>query len=88
MPGRIAATDLRLHIETFENAVSTCWDRTLDPGTRSAFAAMRASWNVLADAAFGAIERSRACPSCRRSNVQPGPRCVFCWHRLAASEAA
>jgi hypothetical protein len=84
--GPIAATDLRRHIETFEQTVATLWDRPLAAETRSALAAIRTSWSALADAAFGAIDRSRACPSCRRSNVQAGPRCMYCWHRLAASE--
>jgi len=86
MIGPIAATHLRLKIETFEQTVSTLWEQTMPPDIRSALAAIRASWNALADAAFGAIDRSRACPSCNRSNVQSGPRCVFCWHRLEVSD--
>ena len=82
MIGRIPLTDLRIHIEAFEYAISELSGQTMDSTTRSAFAHVRASWKLLADTAFGAIERTRACPSCQRSNVQPGPRCVFCWHRL------
>jgi len=79
---RIASTDLRLLIETFEQAISTLCDRSMDADTRSAVTAVRASWTQLADSAFGATERARECGSCRRSNVQAGPRCVYCWNRL------
>lgn len=87
MIGPIAATQLRLQIEGFEQAVATLWDQPMPPELRAALTAVRASWNTLADAAFGAIERSRGCPSCKRDGTQSGPRCRYCWHRLATFES-
>lgn len=83
MTGPVVSDDLRVHIEMFERALATLWSRPMSADTRSALATIRASWNVLADAAFGPIDRSRACAWCGKSSVQPGPRCAHCWHRLA-----
>lgn len=74
---------LRLMIEMFEHELARLFDRHLETEARSAIAALRESWAKLAEVAFGPIERVRLCPSCHRSHPQTGPRCVFCWNKLA-----
>ena len=84
---RLDEASLRRMIETFENELGRLCERSLAPDDRAAVSALRDSWAKLVELGFLPMERVRPCPSCKRSLVQPGPRCTFCWHKLSAVEA-
>jgi hypothetical protein len=78
---------LQRMIETFEHELEQLHDRTSDPDQRTAISALRESWFKFVSVAFGPIPRVRTCASCKRSQLQIGLRCVFCWHRFATFDA-
>jgi hypothetical protein len=73
---------LQRTLEAFEHDLERLIGRTFDPNDRSAVLALRDSWYRVVETAFGPIHHVRSCPSCQRSQMQTGPRCVFCWHRF------
>jgi hypothetical protein len=75
-------------LETFERELEQLHGRILDPDHRSAFLALRDSWHKVVETAFGPIRLVRSCTSCRRSQMQKGPRCVFCWQRFKVHDMA
>jgi len=79
---------LQRTLEAFEHELEQLHGRILDPDARSAMLALRDSWHRVVEIAFGSVHRVRCCPSCRRSQLQAGPRCVFCWLRFKTHDMA
>ena len=79
---------LQRTLETFEHELERLHGRIFAPDARSAILALRDSWHRVVELAFGGVRRVRFCPSCRRSQLQTGPRCVFCWQRFKTHDMA
>ena len=79
---------LQRTLETFEHELERLHGRICDPDARSAIVALRDSWHRVVEVAFGPVQRVRSCPSCQRSQLQTGPRCVFCWQRFKSHDMA
>lgn len=79
---------LQRTLEAFEHELDRLHSRIFDPDARSVILALRDSWHRVVEIAFGPVRRVRCCPSCRRSQLQTGPRCVFCWQRFKTHDMA
>jgi hypothetical protein len=79
---------LQRTLEAFEHELERLHGRIFDPDARSAVLSLRDSWHRVVEIAFGPVCRMRGCPSCRRSQLQTGPRCVFCWQRFKTHDMA
>jgi hypothetical protein len=79
---------LQRTLEAFEHELERLHSRIFDPEARSAILALRDSWHKVVELAFGRVHRVRCCPSCRRSQLQTGARCVFCWQRFKTHDIA
>jgi hypothetical protein len=79
---------LQRTLEAFEHELERLHGRICDPDARSAIVALRDSWHRVVEVAFGPVRRVRSCPSCQRSQLQTGPRCVFCWQRFKSHDMA
>ncbi len=71
-------------VETFEHELQRFHARALSPDDRAEVARLRDLWSRLVDVLIGPLGHTRACGSCKRSQLRTGPRCVYCWHRFDA----